>query len=242
MPPLPDALLVLAILLVAALVQGFFGFGFGIVAMGGLTLSHDLIQASGLVNITGIVVMAWLTFRLRRHILRGLAQRMLAPMLLGVFFGVLALGRVERDLMVSILGASIVIVALWNLLQPRLRTRESPWLDGSMALLGGLLSGAFNTGGPPLIIHLYRRPENPEVIKATLQSLLLIMIVSRLPLAAAHGLLSSPIWTEAALMVPFVMAGVSAGIALARRISPERFRRACWVALGLLGIGLLTAG
>jgi uncharacterized membrane protein YfcA len=242
MPPLPDALLALAILLVAALVQGFFGFGFGIVAMGGLTLSHDLIQASGLVNITGIVVMGWLTFGLRRHILRGLALRMLAPMLLGVFFGVIALGRVERDLMVSILGASIVIVALWNLLQPRLRTRESPWLDGSMALLGGLLSGAFNTGGPPLIIHLYRRPENPEVIKATLQSLLLIMIVSRLPLAAAHGLLSGPIWAEAALMVPFVMAGVSAGIALARRISPERFRRACWVALGLLGIGLLIAG
>ena len=43
-------------------------------------------------------------------------------------------------------------------------------------------------------------------------------------------------------MIPFVMAGVSAGIALARRVSPERFRRACWVALGLLGVGLLTAG
>ncbi len=242
MPPLPDALLSLAILLAAALVQGFFGFGFGIVAMGALTLTHDLIQASGLVNITAIVVMGWLTFGLRRHILRGLALRMLAPLLLGVFLGVIALGRVDRDLMVSILGATIVIVAVWNLLQPRLRTRESPWLDGSMALLGGLLSGAFNTGGPPLIIHLYRRPEHPEVIKATLQSLLLIMIVARLPLAAAHGLLSGPIWTEAALMAPVVMAGVAAGIALARRVSPERFRRACWVALGLLGVGLLAVG
>lgn len=242
MPPLPDALLSLAILLAAALIQGFFGFGFGIVAMGALTLTHDLIQASGLVNITAIVVMGWLTFGLRRHILRGLALRMLAPLLLGVFLGVMALGRVDRDLMVSILGATIVIVAVWNLLQPRLRTRESPWLDGSMALLGGLLSGAFNTGGPPLIIHLYRRPEHPEVIKATLQSLLLIMIVARLPLAAAHGLLSGPIWTEAALMAPVVMAGVAAGIALARRVSPERFRRACWVALGLLGVGLLAVG
>jgi uncharacterized membrane protein YfcA len=37
------------------------------------------------------------------------------------------------------------------------------------------------------------------------------------------------------------MAGVAAGIALARRIPPERFRRACWVALGLLGVGLLIA-
>jgi uncharacterized membrane protein YfcA len=242
MPLAADALLSLVILLAAALVQGFFGFGFGIVAMAALTLTHDLIHASGLVNITGVVVIGWLTFQLRHHILRRLTLRMLAPMLLGVFLGVIALGRVERDLMVSILGASIVIVAVWNLLQPRLRSRESPWLDGTMGLLGGLLSGAFNTGGPPLIIHLYRRPENPEVIKATLQSLLLIMIVARLPLAAAHGLLSGPIWAEAALMIPVVMAGVAAGIALARRMSPERFRRACWVALGLLGIGLLAAG
>jgi uncharacterized membrane protein YfcA len=242
MLPLADVLLSLAILLAAAFVQGFFGFGFGIVAMAGLTLSHDLVHASGLVNITAIVVMGWLTFQLRGHILRRLALRMLAPMLLGVFLGVLALGRVDRDLMASILGASIVVVAVWNLVQPRLRTRESPWLDAVMALLGGLLSGAFNTGGPPLIIHLYRRPESPEVIKATLQSLLLIMILSRLPMAAAHGLLTGRIWAEATLMLPVVAVGVGAGIALAGRVSPERFRRACWVALGLLGIGLLTAG
>ena len=108
MPPLDDALLSLAILLVAALVQGFFGFGFGILAMGGLTLSQDLIHASGLVNITAVVVMVWLTFQLRHHILRRLTFRMLAPVLLGVFLGVIALGRVERDLMVSILGATIV--------------------------------------------------------------------------------------------------------------------------------------
>jgi uncharacterized membrane protein YfcA len=241
MPPLDDALLSLAILLVAALVQGFFGFGFGILAMACLTLTQDLIHASGIVNITAVVVMLWLTFQLRHHILRGLTLRMLAPLLLGVFLGVLALGRFDRDLMVSILGATIVIVALWNLLQPRLRSRESVWLDATMALLGGLLSGALNAGGPPLIIHLYRRPESPEVIKATLQSLMLATAVSRLPIAAAHGLLSGPIWAEAALMIPFVMVGVAAGIALARRIPPERFRRACWVALGLLGIGLLLA-
>lgn len=232
----------LAIFLASALIQGFFGFGFGILAMASLTLSQDLIHASGVVNITSVVVTAWLTFQLRHQILRRLALRMLAPVLLGVFLGVIALGRIQRDLMVSILGVSIVIVALWNLAQPRLRARESPGLDAVMALLGGLLSGAFNTGGPPLIIHLYRRTESPEVIKATLQSLLLAMGVSRLPLAAAHGLLSGRIWAEGALMIPVVIVGVAAGIALARRVSPERFRRAAWVALGLLGIGLLTGG
>ncbi len=242
MPPLTDALLSMAILLIAAFVQGFFGFGFGIVAMSGLTLTQDLVHASGVVNITGIVLVAWMTFQLRSHILRKLALRILPAIVLGVFLGIAALQHMDRASMVSILGVTIVAIAAWNLVQPNLRSRESAWLDNLVGLLGGLLSGAFNTGGPPLIIHIYRRPENPLVLKATVQSLFLAMGLSRLPLAASRGLLSGSIWAEAALMIPAVVVGVAIGVALAERTHPDRFRRACWIGLGLLGIGLLTIG
>lgn len=240
MLPLADAIPNLAILLVAALLQGFFGFGFGIVAVSGLTLTQDLVHAAGVVNITGILITGWIALQLRGHLLRRLTLRMLPPALVGVLVGVTALQRIERDLMVSILGASILVISVWNLARPRLRSRESPWLDGTMALLGGLLGGAFNTGGPPLIIHLYRRPENPEALKATIQSLLLGMGLVRLPMAAAQGLLDESIWADAATTAPAVVVGVIIGIALARRIQPDRFRRACWIGLGLLGIGLLV--
>jgi uncharacterized membrane protein YfcA len=237
---LADAVSKLAILLVAALIQGFFGFGFGIVAMSGLTLTHDLVHAAGVVNITGVVGVSWMTFQLRRHILRRLALRMLPPVLVGVLVGVSALRHIDRDLMVSILGASVLVISVWNLARPRLRPSESPWLDGTAALLGGLLGGAFNTGGPPLIIHVYRRPENPEALKATILCLFLAMSLARLPVAAAQGLFDESIWADAALAAPAVLVGTAIGIALARRIPPERFRRACWICLGLLGIGLLV--
>jgi uncharacterized membrane protein YfcA len=240
MLPLADAIPSFAILLAAALLQGFFGFGFGIVAVSGLTLTQDLVHAAGVVNITGILLTGWIALQLRRHLLRRLTLRMLPPALVGVLVGVTALRQIERDLMVLILGASILVISVWNLAWPRLRPRESPWLDGAMGLLGGLLGGAFNTGGPPLIIHIYRRPENPEALKATIQSLLLGMGLVRLPMAAAQGLLDESIWTDAATGTPAVIAGVTIGIALARRIPPDRFRRACWIGLGLLGIGLLV--
>ena len=51
-----DALGVALFLFVASLVQGFLGFGFGIVAMTGLTVSHDLLHASGVVNLGGIAL------------------------------------------------------------------------------------------------------------------------------------------------------------------------------------------
>jgi hypothetical protein len=239
MLPLADAIPSLAILLAAALLQGFFGFGFGIVAMSGLTLTQDLVHAAGVVNITGILLTGWITLELRRHLLRRLTLRMLPPALVGVLVGVTALRQIERDLMISVLGASILVISVWNLARPRLSRSQWPWLDGAMGLLGGLMGGAFNVGGPPLIIHIYRRPENPEALKATIQSLLLGMGLVRLPMAAAQGLLDESIWVDAAMTAPAVVAGVIIGIALARRIPPDRFRRACWIGLGLLGIGLL---
>ncbi len=167
---------------------------------------------------------------------------MLPALLVGVLLGVTALQRVERELMVTILGASVVGISLWNLATPHLRSRESWLLDSGMGLLGGLLGGAFNTGGPPLVVHLYRRPERPEALKGTVQGLFLAMGVLRLPAAMAQGLVDGPIWRDAALAVPAGVVGISIGIALARRIDPERFRRACWIALGLLGVGLLISG
>jgi uncharacterized membrane protein YfcA len=59
-------------------------------------------------------------------------------------------------------------------------------------------------------------------------------------MAAAQGLIDESIWADAALAAPAVVAGVVIGVALARRIHPDRFRRACWIALGLLGIVLLV--
>lgn len=242
MPPLADAIANLVIVITAALLQGFFGFGFGIAAMAGLTLNQDLVHAAGVVNITGVVIVGQTVLRLRRRILRRPVLRMLPAALVGVALGVTALGQVEGELMVSILGVSIVLISAWNLANPRLRSRESPWLDSAVGVLGGLLSGAFNTGGPPFIVHLYRRPEHPEALKATIQCLFLAMGLSRLPVAAAQGLLTGSVWGDAALLTPAAILGVVAGTSLARRVEPSRFRRACWIALGLLGLALLTAG
>jgi len=241
MLPLADALSSLAILLAASLIQGFFGFGFGIVAMSGLTLTQDLVHAAGIVNITGLLGISWIALQLRQKVLRRVALRMLPPLLLGVLVGVTALRHLERDLMVSVLGVSVLVISAWNLARPSLAPNESLPLDAGVALLGGMLGGAFNTGGPPIIIHLYRRPEDPEALKATILWLFLAISVSRLPIAVAQGLIDASIWATAAVAAPAVVAGAATGVALARRVPPDRFRRACWIALGLLGVGLLVA-
>ncbi|MDX1648839.1 MAG: sulfite exporter TauE/SafE family protein [Myxococcota bacterium] len=233
------AALLVAILAVAAVVQGFLGFGFGIVAMSGLTLSHDLLHAAGVVNLAGILVSSTVLWRLRAHVLWRPALRMLPAIVVGVAVGVTALRALDREVMVRVLGATIVVISGWNLWTPRLRRDESARADVALGLLGGLLAGAFNTGGPPLVAHLYRRPDPPDAVKATIQVLFLSMSTLRAPMAAAQGLLSGAMLRDALLAAVFVVAGILLGIRLAQRLHPDHARRAAWLGLGALGLALL---
>ena len=137
--------------------------------------------------------------------------------------------------------AGLPACVTWNFFAPALRTTESAWLDRLAALVGGSLGGAFNTGGPPLVAHLYRHPDHPERLKATLQALFIGIGVSRLPIAAAQGLLDAAIWRDALLSVPLIVGALIAGDRIARRSDPERFRRACWVGLAAMGAALFAA-
>ena len=241
MPEFGDLVATIAIMWVAALTQGFLGFGFAIVAMAGLTLSRDLLHAAGVVNITGILVAGSVLFALRREVLWRPALRIIPGIAVGVVLGVAALASLDRDLMVRTLGVTIIAISVWNLRAPSIQTREAPIWDGITGLVGGLLGGAFNTGGPPVVAHLYRRPDPPQAIKGTNQLVFLTSGLVRLPTATAQDLMTASIWTEAGVVAPFVLAGLLTGIWLGRRVSPTQFRRVSWLALGAMGGALVLS-
>jgi hypothetical protein len=241
-PELGDLATACLIVALGAALQGFLGFGFGIAAMSLLTLSHDLLHAAALVNVTGLFVTGTLLFTLRRSALWRRALQILPGLLVGIVVGVLALRHVERAWMVRLLGATVIGISAWNLAAPRLHPPRSRALDLGVGLLSGLLGGAFNTGGPPLVAHLYAQREAPEAAKATIQALFLTTSLTRLPLSAAQGLVAPAVWRDATLAAPFAVAGLALGVALARRVGPEQFRRAAWVGLGALGVVLLVSG
>jgi len=236
-----QAAITAAILMVAATLQGFIGFGFGIVSMSSLTLTDDLIHAAGVVNLTGLLVTVTQLWRLRAHVLWRPALRILPGILAGVFLGVTALRFLDRAVMVRVLGVTVMLIASWNVISPAVGGRERPLLDLPVGLVSGMLGGAFNTGGPPLIAHLYRRRESPSALKATLQLLFLGISGTRAPTAMAQGLMSEAVFRDAALAVPFVLCGLFAGIAIGQRVDPERFRKISWVALGCLGLALVAS-
>jgi uncharacterized membrane protein YfcA len=88
------------------------------------------------------------------------------------------------------------------------------------------------------VAYLYRRPDPPEVLKATVQMNFLIFTVVRLSAATGIGLVTGEIVRIALSLAPVIVAGASLGLVLGRRVSPERFRTASWSALGVMGVVL----
>lgn len=236
--PDPATLVILAL---AGALQGFLGFGFGILAMSGLTLTHDLLHAAGVVNLAGLFATGGQLWGLRRHARWRLAARIIPTLLIGVVLGVTALRTLDRQLMVQILGISTVVIALWSLWRPHGSGKERPMVDRLVGFVSGLLGGAFNTGGPPMIAHLYRRPDPPDTLRATLQVLFLTIGITRAVTATAQGLIHRSIVTDALYSVPLMAVGIFAGFRLSRRVGAERFRSLSWVALALLGLALFLS-
>ncbi len=235
-----EAVLLLALVVaVAAALQGFLGFGFGILAMSGLALTQDVVHASGVVNLAGLLSTSAGVFRLRHAVIWPVVRRILPSLIAGVVLGVTALRSLDGELLLRLLGISIVAIAAWNLWTPRLATSDSRSVDLAVGLFSGTLGGAFNTGGPPLIAHLYRRPDSPDALRATLQTLFIAIGCTRIVAAAAQGLFTREVLRDSAIAVPAVGIGLLIGLALGRRVSPARFRRASWAALGALGMVLV---
>lgn len=231
----------LLVVFVASGTQGFLGFGFGIAAMTGLALSFDIVHSAGVVNVTGLLVNVGIFYSLRQHILWD-SVRWIAPgVIAGVAIGVLALASIPGPGMVRVLGLTIVAIAAWNLVAPSLERPRSRGVDVAVGTISGVLGGAFNTGGPPLVAHLYSLPGPPERAKATIQTLFMVIGLSRMPIAASQGLMGRQVFVDSALLAPVVLLGLWCGVRLGRRVPPERFRRIAWIALGALGL-LLAVG
>jgi len=225
-----------SLLFVGATLQGFLGFGYGIVAMSVLAVGVGVVEASGIVNVTGAIQIAWVTFVLRHQVRRDYVLRLLPGIALGLGVGLFTLKHADPSLLIRALGATIVAIALWNLLSVRRHGQGSPFWDLVVGFSAGAIGGAFNTGGPPLVAYLYQRPDPPEVLKATVQMTFLVFTIVRFASASAVGLIDAEILRMAAWLTPSVLLGAIAGLALGRRVSAERFRTASWVALGLLGV------
>ena len=119
---------------------------------------------------------------------------------------------------------------------------EGPTRIGSSGrgFLGGILGGAYNTTGPPVIIYGNCRGWPPAEFKGNLQAFFLLTSLIIIVSHALAGNYTPDVLRLSLLVLPAVAAGLGAGLALSKRVSAAAFRTIVLWLLLALGVWLIV--
>lgn len=228
---------VVGVLFASTFVRSAFGFGDALLAMPLLVMIVGLRTATPLVALVASTIAFTILVRHWRSVRIANAWRLIVASLIGIPVGLYLLDRLPEAVMNTVLAAVIVSFALYSLSSRTalsLKTSRSAWPFGFVA---GILGGAYNTNGPPVVIYGVLRKWPPSAFRATLQGYFFPTGLLILANHAAAGFWTRPVGELFVLSVPAVLLAIWAGARLNRAIPEGKFDR-CVHAL-LLAVGLL---
>jgi len=232
-------IIVFGVIFLAVFVQSMAGFGLALVSMALLPGIVGIQVAAPLVALVSIPLEFLLLVKYRSELNISAVWPLILASMFGIPLGIYVLKRVDEDIVLTFLGIVITGYALYSLLEVKLPQMKHPiWAYGS-GFFAGLLGGAYNTAGPPVIIYGNCRGWLPAEFKGNLQS---FFLVGTLFVVAAHvlsGNLTEVVWVDFLWVIPAIGLGFVAGTWLDRYLNPEVFRKVVLVLLILMGLRLI---
>jgi len=228
------------IIFVAAFVRSALGFGDAVVAMPLLAMALGMRTATPLVAFVGPTISILVLAGNWRRVEFAAAGRLIAATLLGIPVGIYGLARLPEAPLKVALGLIILLYGVFGLAKPRARLKRQrawlPWLVGASA---GVLGGAYNTNGPPVVAYGMLRGWPPGSFRATLQG---YFLPTGLAILAGHGL--AGLWTKGVLTsylyaLPGIILGVLLGGLLNKKLTHQAFTKLVYVSLAVMGAAML---
>jgi uncharacterized membrane protein YfcA len=231
--------LLLAVIFLAVFTQSLAGFGVALIAM---ALLPDLIgiqRATPLVALVAVTLEFFLLLRYRSALNLNAIWRVALASIVGIPLGLLALKSVSDRIVLAVLGVVIAGYALYALLDLHLPSLEhSSWAYG-FGLLAGMLGGAYNTSGPPVIIYGNCRRWHPAEFKSNLQGFFLLNSIMIVIGHIINQTLTPVVWGDFLWALPAMGLGIVAGVSLDRYLDPIRFRKIVLWLLVFMGLRLI---
>ena len=224
------------VIFLAAIVRGYSGFGFSILAITALSLVFapaEIVPAIFLMEIAA-------SLHLLPSIWKDIHWRSLAPLILGCLaatpIGVWLLANIPAPPMQVALG--IFVLAAVALMARGFALKSVPGVAASAAAgaAAGLANGAFGIGGPPVILFYFASPAGVAVGRASLIAFFLATDVIGLAVMAPQGLVTRETALMAAAFLPPLLSGVWLGARSFKGSDPEAFRKWMLVILALLAV------
>jgi uncharacterized protein len=232
-------MIVALIIFIASLVQGVMGFGGALIAMPLLVAVIGIKTATPAFALVGMAATLLNAIRWRDHVTPRDLVKLVVPALVGIPLGVWLFGTIDPSLITRVLGILLILYAAYTLSGlaiPRLEHHAWAYTAG---FTSGILTGAYNTGGPPVIVFADSRQWSPEQFRGNLQTYFLLISIGGVISHAFAGHYSPLVWQTVLWALPALVIGQLVGVWLCRYIRPGIFRRLVLLFLLVLGLRLL---
>lgn len=222
----------------AAIVRGYSGFGFSLLAI--ISLSLVLPPAAIVPTILMLEVAA--SLHLLPQIWRDVHWRSVAWLLAGCVvatpIGTHLLASVPEApmklaLAVCVLGAAALLLRGFTL-----RETPGPAATFGTGMASGVLNGSFGIGGPPVILFYFSTPAAVSVSRASVIAYFLGTDLTGLAFLGLEGLVTWDSLVRFGLFVPALLAGVAVGHRTFKGADPSAFRR--WVLRLMMALAVLS--
>jgi len=224
----------------AAIVRGYSGFGFSMLAVVSLSLLVPPAQSVPSIFIMEVAASLHLLPGVWRDIHWRSLLWLAIGCLVGTPFGVYALAHVPAAPMTLSIAVFVLSAAILLARGYALKSMPGPAATFGVGTASGLCNGGFGMGGPPVILFFFSSPAGAAAGRASLIAFFLMTDITALAWQGWSGLLGRTVVLRAALLLPALAAGVWLGNRSFRNADPAGFRR--WVLRLLMLLAVLAAG
>ena len=188
------------------------------------------------VGFPGNVILTWQN---RKNLEPRVFLPLTALMLAGNIPGALMLSRIDGRIVKIIFGAAIILIALDMLRGQGRPQKENKALTALVGIAAGILSGLFGVGAL-LAAYVSRITETGSAFKANISIVFLAENIFRFMLYRALGLINADTLLTALKLMPFMLVGLFAGIAVSRKIDDRAIKKLVLVLLIASGVMLIV--
>ena len=232
-------ILVLAILFLSTFIRSALGFGDALIAMPLLALVIGIQVATPLVAMGASTIAFTILLKSWRKVEIKAAWRLVIATWIGIPLGIFFLKAAPEILVKSLLGILLMGFGAYNLFVPDLpKLLNEKWALVT-GLIAGILGGAYNTNGPPVVIYGMLRRWDPEKFRATLQG---YFLPTGFAILITHGL--AGMWTTQVIRlygysIPIIIAAVLLGEKVNLLIPQGKFDKIIYGFLVVIGFFLI---
>ena len=232
--------LVFAILIIflAAIVRGFSGFGFSLLAITALSLLYTPAQIVPSIFMLELAA----SLNLLPSIWKDIHWRSLGPLTLGCLIatpiGVWFLAHIAPAPMQLALAIFVLVATglLWMGFE--LKRMPGPIASTMAGAASGLSNGAFGIGGPPVILFYFSSPAGVAAGRASLTAFFLSTDMIGLANQSYQGLITWDAAYRALAYLPALLAGVWVGAHSFKSVDPALFRKLVLALLAVMAVAI----